>query len=70
MSKLNLKDVKIEMPKDFNGNPDDAEVVEWLEYRLGARSDIKLSNPLCDVELSDCVVSVGEAKIDGKPFVF
>jgi len=70
MSKLNLKDVKIEMPKDFNGNPNDAEVVEWLEYRLGARSDIRLSNPLCDVEISDCVVSVGEAKIDGKPFVF
>lgn len=70
MSKLNLKDVKIEMPKDFNGNPNDAEVVEWLEYKLGTRSDIRLSNPLCDIELSDCVVCVGEAKIDGKPFVF
>jgi hypothetical protein len=70
MSKLNLKDVKIEMPKDFNGNPNDAEVVEWLEYRLGARNDIQLSNPLCDIELSDCVVYVGKAEIDGKPFVF
>lgn len=70
MEKLNLKDVKIEMPKDFNGNPDDAEVVEWLEYRLGARSDIKLSNPLLDIELSDCVVFVGEANIDGNSFIF
>ena len=70
MAKLNLKDVEIEMPIGFNGNPNDAEVVEWLEYRLGARNDIRLSNPLCDIEISDCVISVGEAKIDGKPFVF
>jgi hypothetical protein len=28
MSKINLKDVKIEMTKDFNGNPNDVEVVE------------------------------------------
>jgi len=70
MSKLNLKDVKIEMPKDFNGNFNEVDFVEWLEYRLGARSDIRLSNPLCDVELSDCAVRAREAKIDGKSFVF
>lgn len=70
MSKLNLKDVKIELPKHFNGNPDDVDIVEWLEYRFGARSDIRIANPLCNLELSDCIISVGEAKIDGKPFVF
>ena len=70
MSKLNLKDVKIELPKHFNGNPDDVDIVEWLEYRFGARSDIRIANPLCNLELSDCVICVGEAKIDGKPFVF
>jgi hypothetical protein len=70
MAKLNLKDLKIEMPKDFNGKPNDAEFVEWLEYEFGARSDIKLSNPLHVIELKDCKVCVGEAKIDGKPFVF
>ena len=32
MSKFNLKDVKIELPKYFNGNPDDVDVIEWLEY--------------------------------------
>ena len=70
MSKFNLKDVKIELPKHFNGNPDDVDIVEWLEYRFGARSDIRIKNPLCNLELSDCVICVGEAKIDGKPFVF
>jgi hypothetical protein len=70
MSKLNLKDVKIEMPKEFNGNPDDVDIVEWLEYRFGARSDIRIANPLLNIELSDCIISVGEAKIDGKLFVF
>ena len=70
MSNLNLKDVKIEMPKDFNGNPTGIEFVEWLEYELGARSDIKLSNPLHTIELKDCKVSVSGAKIDGKHFVF
>jgi hypothetical protein len=70
MAKLNLKDVKIELPKEFNGNPDDVDIVEWLEYKFGARSDIRIANPLCNLELSDCNISVGEAKIDGKPFVF
>jgi len=70
MSKLNLKDVKIELPKDFTGKPTNVDVVEWLEYRLGARYDIKFSNPLFEIELNDCQVSVGKAMIDGKPFVF
>ena len=70
MSKFNLKDVKIELPKYFNGNPDDVDVIEWLEYCFGARSDIRIANPLYNLELSDCVISIGEAKIDGKPFVF
>jgi len=70
MSKLNLKDVKIEMPKYFNGKPCDVDIVEWLEYRFGARNDIRIANPLYNVELSDCVISVGEAKIDDNPFVF
>jgi hypothetical protein len=69
MSKLNLKDVKIELPNYFNGKPDEVDIVEWLEYRFGARADIRISNPLCNLELSDCSIYVGEAKIDGKPFV-
>ena len=70
MSKLNLKDVKIELPNYFSGKPDEVDIVEWLEYRFGARSDIRITNPLCNLELNDCNISVGEAKIDGKPFVF
>ena len=31
MSKLNLKDVKIEMPKDFIGNPKDIEVMKTID---------------------------------------
>ena len=70
MSKFNLKDLKIEIPKDFIGNPTDLDVVEWLEFRFGARNDIRLSNPLHEVELNDCQISVGRAMIDGKPFLF
>jgi hypothetical protein len=66
MTHLSLKNVKIELPNYFNGNPDEVDIVEWLEYRLGARSDIRIANPLCDLELSDCIISVSEAKIDGK----
>ena len=68
MSKLNLKDVKIEMPKEFNGRPDDVDIIEWLEYKFGARYDIRMNNPLYSVELSDCIISVGEVKIDGNSF--
>lgn len=70
MAQLNLKDLKIELPKHFSGNPDDVDFVEWLEYCLGARSDIRIANPLFNLELSDCNISIGEAKIDGKPFIF
>lgn len=70
MSSLKLKDVKIKMPKDFNGSPSDLDIIEWLEYRFGARCDIRISNPLYDTELSDCEVSIGKAEIDGKAFIF
>lgn len=69
-ARLSLKDVKIKMPKDFNGSPNDLDIVEWLEYRFGARCDIRLSNPLYEVELNDCDISIGEAKINDKPFIF
>jgi len=68
MSKLSLKDLKIEMPLWFKGNPTENDLVEWLEYELGARADIKLSNPLQEIEIKDCKVSIGETKLDGKAF--
>ena len=64
MKKLILKDVKIEMPKEFNGNPDDVDIEEWLEYRFGARSDIRVANPLYNVELTDCIVYIGESNLN------
>ena len=70
MAKLTLKDVKIELPKHFTFNPTDVDIVEWLDYRFGSRCDVRLSNPLHELELSDCQISVGNASIDGKPFVF
>ncbi len=70
MSKLQLNNVKIDLPQGFDKDFDEVDLVEWLEWELGARSDIRLNNPLHDIELSDCNVSVGEAKIDGKNFKF
>ncbi len=70
MAKINLKSVKITFPEDFESTPTDSEVVEWLEFELGARGDLSLSNPLVDLELKDCDVSVGDATVDNKPFVF
>ena len=70
MSKLSLNNVKIKFPEDFIGYPTDIELVEWLEYELGSDSTIKKSNPLSQIELKDCIVTIGEAKIDGKPFIF
>lgn len=69
MAKLNLKDVKIELPKDFNEDFNDAQFVEWLEYEIGACSSIAISNPLHKLELKDCNVQVGSATIDGKNVV-
>ena len=67
MSKLTLKNVTITYPETFTGDPTDAQLVEWLEYGLGLRNDIELSNPLCEIELRDADIKVGEATIDGNP---
>ena len=66
MSKLTLKNVTITYPATFTGDPTDAQLVEWLEYGLGLRNDIELSNPLCELELRDADIKVGQADIDGK----
>ena len=68
--KLVLKNVSIELPTNFKGNPNNSEIVEWLEYRLGARCDIKVSNPLCELDLCDCNISASEATLNGKQFTF
>jgi hypothetical protein len=59
--------MKITLPKELKTTPDDAEIVEWLEWGLGMRNDIKMSNPLVDTDLRDCEVSADECIIDGKP---
>ena len=69
MAKLILKDVKIELPKDFKEDFNDAQFVEWLEYEFGACSSIAISNPLHKLELKDCNVQAGSATIDGKNVV-
>ncbi len=70
MSKLTLKDVTIELPKDFNEAFNNAQFVEWLEYETGACYSIDRSNPLHKLELRDCNVKVGSAMIDGKQILF
>lgn len=68
MAKLKLKDVKIEFPLWLEENPSDLDIVEWLEYNIGARFDIRLSNKLYNLDLSECIISINEASIDDKPF--
>ena len=68
MAKLKLKDVTIELPLWLEENPSDLDIVEWLEYNIGARSDIRLSNKLYNLDLSECIISINEASIDDKPF--
>lgn len=64
MAKLSLKDVKIQLPADFATAFTEADLIEWLEWELGARFDIKQTNPLYEIELHDCKVTIGESKID------
>ncbi len=67
MPKLTIKNLKITFPKSLQVDPNEAEFVEWMEWELGLRHDIKVSNPLSEIELKDCGVSADEWIIDGKP---
>lgn len=69
MSKLKINDLKIQLPSDFNGDFDDAQFVEWIEWELGKRFDIKMTNPLIDISLKDCEVSIGSALLNDKPII-
>lgn len=66
MAKLILKDVKIIFPIKFNNVYTDSHFKEWLEYELGVKADISLSNPLHVIELKDCNISIKHAHINGK----
>lgn len=70
MSKLKLKNVRIELPKDFNGNPTDSDMIEWIEYEIGMTSVISTANPLFEVDIKACSVWVGEMSVNGKLYTF
>lgn len=66
MGKINLKGIKISFPSELENNFNEQDVVEWLEYNLGLRSDIRIKNQLYDIELSDCIITIENATINGK----
>lgn len=49
--------------------PDDKEVtypqvIEWLNYVLGRTGFMEGSNPLVDMELSDCKIYIGNPRYE------
>ena len=60
--RINLENTTIYFPVEA---PDftEKELEEWLYYNLGIRGSIRLDNPLCDIELSDCSVRYERLKI-------
>jgi hypothetical protein len=69
MAKLNLKDFKIEFPMDYEGNHTNEQLIEWLKFEFGISTFIPMDNPLSEIDLESCKVSVGYATLDGEPIV-
>lgn len=70
MTTLSLKNVKMVLPSNLSGTPSSENLAEWLSFELGQTDLIKASNPLYDIYITDCKISVGEVEIDGQPFDF
>lgn len=64
MSKLRLEGVKITLPKEKTIS--EAQIVEWLEYRLGINWSMECNNPLEDIDLSDCEIKIQKCFVDDK----
>ena len=64
MAKLKLEGVKIEFPVDLRIN--EADIVEWLEFRIGISSSMHMANPLSDYELSDCNISIDKCLLNDR----
>lgn len=64
MAKLKLEGVKIEFPVDLRIN--EADIVEWLEFRIGISSSILMANPLSEYELSDVIISIEKCLLNDR----
>lgn len=64
MDKLKLEGVKIELPVGLRIN--EADIVEWLEFKIGMSSSIHMANPLSDYELSDCSISIDKCLLNDR----
>lgn len=64
MAKLKLEGVKIEFPVDLRIN--EADIVEWLEFRIGISSSMHMANPLSDYELSDVNISIEKCLLNDR----
>ncbi len=66
MSNLKLTNLKIELPKDFNGSsPTSSQILSWLEFELGISPQMSMENPLVYTDLKDCKVSFDKSFLDG-----
>jgi hypothetical protein len=67
ISRIQLQGVKIDFPdwlrkKDFK----ETDIVEWMEYQFGLNSSICKNNPLANLDLNDCKVTIDKFLLDGK----
>ena len=64
MEKLKLEGVKIEFPVQLRIN--EADIVEWLEFKIGMSSSMHMANPLSDYELSDCSITIDKCLLNDR----
>ena len=60
--KIEMKDVKIQLPihVDSDIQITQPDFIEWFEFELGIRQSITKENKLLGINLTDCVVTIGD----------
>ena len=62
MGTISINEMRIKLPDDKEVTY--PQVIEWLNYVLGRTGFVEGSNPLVDMELSDCKIYIGNPRYE------
>lgn len=67
---IDIQTLNIALPKNFNvENITHQQIVEWLKFNFGICGSLNETNPLCDLELSECKNNISLVLINNKHVV-
>ena len=62
MGTISINEMRIKLPDDREVTY--PQVIEWLNYVIGRTGVMENSNPLVDMEMSNCKIYIGNPKYE------